>query len=259
VVGGTAACCRCIFDFSSSSRHGYGAAQGHGRHGGYAGKTLYKTLAGFLQYIIPIACLIGAALSVLARRKRGELFARVATQPAPDPLNTMTWPEFEMLVGESFRRQGYAVTEVGGKKADGGVDLVLTRDGQTFLVQCKQWKACKVGVSVVRELFGVMAAEKAAGGFVVTSGRVAGVRKRKEHSDHRWTAFDGNDQRDSADAASNSCGGGHFFRYSVSKMWRGHGSARCEAGRRLWQRLLGLQKFSKVPRHSPHQLNIWLY
>lgn len=75
-----------------------------------------------------------------------------------------------MLVGESFRRQGYAVTEVGGKKADGGVDLVLTRDGQTFLVQCKQWKACKVGVSVVRELFGVMAAEKAAGGFVVTSG-----------------------------------------------------------------------------------------
>ena len=138
--------------------------------GGYVGKTLYKTLAEFLQYIIPIACLIGATLSVLARRKRGELFARAATQPAQDPLNTMTWPEFEILVGESFRRQGYAVTEVGGKNADGGVDLVLTRDGQTFLVQCKHWKAYKAGVNVVRELFGVMAAEKAAGGFVVTSG-----------------------------------------------------------------------------------------
>src|SRR3569833_3377631 len=88
--------------------------------GGYVGKTLYKTLAEFLQYIIPIACLIGATLSVLARRKRGELFARAATQPAQDPLNTMTWPEFEILVGESFRRQGYAVTEVGGGGAGGG-------------------------------------------------------------------------------------------------------------------------------------------
>ena len=36
---------------------------------------------------------------------------------------------------------------------------------------CKQWKAFKVGVTVVRELYGVMAARGAAGGFVVTSGR----------------------------------------------------------------------------------------
>jgi len=39
------------------------------------------------------------------------------------------------------------------------------------LVQCKQWKAFKVGVDVVRELYGVMAARGATGGFVVTSGR----------------------------------------------------------------------------------------
>lgn len=37
-------------------------------------------------------------------------------------------------------------------------------------MQCKQWKAFKVGVSVVRELYGVMAARGAAGGFVITSG-----------------------------------------------------------------------------------------
>ncbi|MOA33307.1 Restriction endonuclease [compost metagenome] len=39
-----------------------------------------------------------------------------------------------------------------------------------YLVQCKQWKAIKVGVTVVREFFGVMAAQGAAGGFIVTSG-----------------------------------------------------------------------------------------
>ena len=53
---------------------------------------------------------------------------------------------------------------------DGGVDLVLKKDGEKFLVQCKQWKTYKVGVTILRELFGVMAAEGATGGFVVTSG-----------------------------------------------------------------------------------------
>jgi restriction system protein len=78
---------------------------------------------------------------------------------------------FERLVSEAYRLQGYAVTEVGGGGADGGVDLVLSKGGEKFLVQCKQWKAFKVGVDVVRELYGVMAARGATGGFVVTSGR----------------------------------------------------------------------------------------
>lgn len=46
-----------------------------------------------------------------------------------------------------------------------------TADGERFLVQCKHGKTYKVGVSVVRELFGLMAAKGASGGFVVTSGR----------------------------------------------------------------------------------------
>ncbi len=48
--------------------------------------------------------------------------------------------------------------------------LLLTKDGEKYLVQCKQWKAYKVGVTTIRELYGVMAARGVAGGFVVTSG-----------------------------------------------------------------------------------------
>src|SRR5687767_13924553 len=80
-----------------------------------------------------------------------------------------------MLVSEGFRLQGYQVEETGGGGPDGGIDLVLSGPGKTgrekFLVQCKQWRAFKVGVTVVRELYDVMAARGAAGGFVVTSGR----------------------------------------------------------------------------------------
>jgi len=142
-----------------------------GQMGQFAGKQLYKTLAMFGQYLLPLVCLIGAGISTWRRRQRCELIGGVAQSPAADALDGMSWQEFEMLVGEAFRHKGFAVTETGGGGADGGVDLVLAKDGEKFLVQCKQWRAFKVGVNVVRELYGVMAAKGAAGGYVVTSGQ----------------------------------------------------------------------------------------
>lgn len=130
---------------------------------------MIKTLATFGQYLVPLAFGLGALVSVIKRRKRANLFQSVTKQSGKSALNGITWREFEMLVGEWFRRQGYAVTETGGV-ADGGVDLILTKAGETYLVQCKQWKAYKVGVNIVRELLGVMVSQGAAGGYLVTSG-----------------------------------------------------------------------------------------
>ena len=53
---------------------------------------------------------------------------------------------------------------------DGGVDLRLRKNGQVVFVQCKHWKARSVGVKIVRELFGVMAAKNVKHGIVVTYG-----------------------------------------------------------------------------------------
>lgn len=134
-------------------------------------RSLGRALALAGQYIAPLICLLGALLSFLRRRKREGLHENVRRSNSADALERMSWREFELLVGESFRQRGYAVQESGGGGADGGIDLVLRKDGETFLVQCKQWRAFKVSVSVVRELYGLMAAHGAAGGFVVTSGR----------------------------------------------------------------------------------------
>jgi restriction system protein len=127
-------------------------------------------LAMIGQFIVPILCLVGALGSFLKRKQRQALFATAVHANSVESLNAMSWQEFEWLVGEAFRLQGYDVTEQGGANADGGVDLVLRKGTETHLVQCKQWKALKVGVDVVRELYGVMAATGAARGFVVTSG-----------------------------------------------------------------------------------------
>ncbi|MBV0882203.1 restriction endonuclease [Noviherbaspirillum sp. L7-7A] len=139
--------------------------------GQYLGKMLGKTLAYYGQFIVPVICLAGAALSAWRRRQRRALVATVTQNPAAGVLDGLSWEEFERLVGEGFRLQGYRVIETGGSGPDGGVDLVLSKGSETYLVQCKQWKAYKVGVEVVRELYGVMAAKGAAGGFVVTSGQ----------------------------------------------------------------------------------------
>lgn len=133
-------------------------------------QTMWRTLAAVGQYAIPAVCLAGAGVSAWRRRTGKRLVGQVLHNDAAQLLDGMTWQQFERLVGESFRLQGYSVVETGGGGADGGVDLALKRNGETYLVQCKQWRAFRVGVDVVRELYGVMAAKGVSGGFVVTSG-----------------------------------------------------------------------------------------
>ncbi len=135
-----------------------------------AGRMLWKALVRIAQYVVPVLCLVGAVISAWRRLQRQSLVNAVAQQDTADALDGMSWQEFEMTVGEAFRLDGFQVEERGGVGADGGVDLVLRRGGEKFFVQCKQWKALKVGVDIVRELYGVMAAHGATGGFVVTSG-----------------------------------------------------------------------------------------
>ncbi len=130
----------------------------------------FKTLAMLGQYLLPAAFGLGAVASLFARAKRRRLHAHVAGNGSGESLGDLSWHDFELLVGEAFRRRGYQVRERGGAAPDGGVDLELLKDGARYLVQCKHWKARKVGVSVVRELYGVLVADGAAGALVVISG-----------------------------------------------------------------------------------------
>jgi restriction system protein len=141
-----------------------------GQIGAFVGQSIVTTLAGVGQYVLPLICIVAAGMSFWKQRQRGELVATVSQANSANVLDGMSWQEFEKLVGEAFRLQGFSVVETGGGGADGGIDLVLSKNHEKFLVQCKQWKAYKVGVDVVRELYGVMAAKGATGGYVVTSG-----------------------------------------------------------------------------------------
>ena len=98
-------------------------------------RAMYQGLATVGQFLVPILCLAAAAVSVAKRRRRRDLVEGVAQRGASDVLDGMSWQEFELLVGEAFRLQGYEVTELGGAGPDGGVDLVLRKGREKFLVQ----------------------------------------------------------------------------------------------------------------------------
>jgi restriction system protein len=118
-------------------------------------------------WLVLAICWAGAIFSFLGSQRRKRL---LETQTGLDSLRAISWREFEMLVGEAFRRQGYTVSETGLGGADGGIDLILRKDGKVTLVQCKQWKTHRVDVKVVREMMGLLDHHHAASVKIVAIG-----------------------------------------------------------------------------------------
>lgn len=128
----------------ASSTHPMAAAMGQQALNG-----IYAPLA----WLVLGASWLGALFSYMGQRQRRRL---LDTQTGLDSLSAMDWRQFEILVGEAFRRQGYSVQETGLGGADGGIDLVLKKAGAVTIVQCKQWRSRQVNVNVVREMYGLM-------------------------------------------------------------------------------------------------------
>lgn len=145
------------------------------------GESLAKVAANqivvqMLTQLVPAATLVlrflalgfcfTAIVSFFRRRHRAKLFE---TRTSLQSIRDLSWQDFERYVGEAYRRKGYTVEET-GPGADGGIDLIARKNGETVLVQCKHWRTEKVGAPVARELFGLVKAHGAANGVLITSG-----------------------------------------------------------------------------------------
>jgi len=78
--------------------------------------------------------------------------------------------DVERLVIGAYRARGYDVRPIRVAGEDDEGDLLLTKEAQRMLLQCKHWKTRKVGEMPVRELYGAMAAHSATGGILISSG-----------------------------------------------------------------------------------------
>jgi restriction system protein len=125
--------------------------------GGPADQALGSLLADGayapIAWLLLGACWIAALISFLDGRRRKHL---LGTRNGLDRLSAMDWRQFQMLICHTFRQQGYKVREAGLIDTDSGVDLILYKDGQSTLVQCRQWRTRLVDVKLVREMYGLL-------------------------------------------------------------------------------------------------------
>ena len=73
---------------------------------------------------------------------------------------------FERAVAALYRRLGYSA-EVSKAGGDGGIDLLLRKDGETIAVQCKAHSKA-VAPAVARDLYGTMNANNYSKGMIVS-------------------------------------------------------------------------------------------
>lgn len=86
-----------------------------------------------------------------------------------DFLLSATPYEFETIVADLFRQEGYSVVQT-AKTGDGGKDIILRRDNKIFFVECKRYHRDNlIDTPTLRRFLGTMVAERADAGFFVTT------------------------------------------------------------------------------------------
>jgi len=132
--------------------------------------SVYQMLGKF-SYIASVVVLvitgIGYLVTSAKRKKQATYFG---TRKTLEDIKSLSWKEFEEFVGSLFQKMGYEV-EVTGGLDDGGIDLVVKKDGKTSFVQCKKYQTSKVSLSMVRDFYGAMSANlNFDAGYFITTG-----------------------------------------------------------------------------------------
>jgi restriction system protein len=85
-----------------------------------------------------------------------------------EKVRALDWFQFEKLIAAIYETKGYSVKRLGGANPDGGIDLIVENVSDRFVVQCKQWKAWKVGVREIREFLGTLTDSRIPRGIFIT-------------------------------------------------------------------------------------------
>ncbi len=125
-----------------------------------------------------IGALVGLTLVLVARERGRARAAAIDDTGSIAALRRKPWGEFEILVGEAFRRKGYLVKQRGGFQRDRGTDLIAERGSERVIIQCKHWLRWKVHEDAVKVLYADVTSQGFTEGWLVTSGHFTGYAVR---------------------------------------------------------------------------------
>ncbi len=134
--------------------------------------ALLSALLGVLVFL--------AYVSAVVLAWKGRFIIR--TILSVEMIQGLNWKDFERLIAAILRADGYTIEVRGGEKPDGGIDMIAEKGGKRYIVQCKSYWKQDIEVSLIRELYGVVCAEKADGGmFFTCTGFTAPARQFAEN------------------------------------------------------------------------------
>jgi len=130
---------------------------------------------------------IGYVKNKVGKKQRHEFFESKKTLMS---LKQMSWKEFEHFVGTFFEKQGYSVEVTGGLR-DGGIDLIVRKNGRAAYVQCKKYRENQVTLSMMRDFYGAISSQANTNpSFFVTTGTFT-LDARKFAEENAIEAIDG--------------------------------------------------------------------
>ena len=125
----------------------------------------------FVTTALVIAVLVGSALTVWLWTARRQ---QLVTAGGLRALAAMRWREFSRFVIEALQAQGFEASRIAPDAGRGQeADLLLNRDGQTWLLSCKQGVNYRIDSGMVDELARAVRGSNARGGILATLGRIA--------------------------------------------------------------------------------------
>ncbi len=92
--------------------------------------------------IVVVAILLIAGIVLFIRAKRR----------LPDDMDLMEGHEFEFFCAELLKKQGFLEVEVTKGSRDYGVDILASKDGVTYAIQCKCYTT-PIGVKAIQEAY----------------------------------------------------------------------------------------------------------
>ena len=126
--------------------------------------------ASFVTIALVIAIVVGGALTAWLWT---GYCRQLVTAGGLRALAAMRWREFSRFVIEALQAQGFEASRIEPDAQRGQqADLLLNRDGQTWLLSCKQGVNYRITAGMVDELARAVRGSNAKGGILATLGRV---------------------------------------------------------------------------------------
>lgn len=120
----------------------------------------------------------------------------------PESIFEISPRKYEELVADIFKNSGYDV-ELTPSTGDGGYDIIAIQNNKLtgckkYLIECKRYKReRKVGIGVVRNLYGIVNLESATKGIITTtSSYTKGAKELAKNNQYKINLLDYNNLRD---------------------------------------------------------------